>query len=90
MKKMIPVYVILFAILGTVGLVGYKALQKLDRMNATLIRIQMDQGQSNSGGVMEVEVVNTPSVTVTGSVEVDVKEPLSVEVSNEPLAVQIH
>lgn len=90
MKKMIPVYMILFAMLGTFVFVGYKALQKMDRMNATLIRIESDQDQGGSGGVMEVEVVNTPEVTISGRVDVDVSEPLDVKVKNEPLEVTIH
>ena len=92
MKKMIPVYVLLVAILGTCVFATYKLVRELRAIDTTLVILLNEQRESHaptfSSRALRVEVVNTPTVEIQGTIDCDVNDPIQVEVTNEPLKVQ--
>lgn len=92
MKKVIPVYVLLTAILGTCIFATYKLVRELRAIDTTLVILLNEQRQSQAptfpSRALRVEVVNTPTVEIEGTVDCDVNNTVQVEVANEPLKVQ--
>lgn len=86
MKKMIPVYVLLTAILGTCIFAAYKLVRELRAIDTTLVILLNEQRMQSqtptfSSRALRVEVINTPTVNC------DINDTVQVEVTNEPLKV---
>ncbi len=85
MKRMIPVYVLLTAILASCVTFGFLLLRKTETMRAEVAALRREQVKATNpfrvGLALQVEVVNRPTVRVDGPVDVNVTESETLDVN---------
>jgi hypothetical protein len=84
MKKHIPLYILGLLVLGAIVTSNVLELREMRAMKAEIASIERQQRATNLEGILQVEVVNTPTVEINEPLKVAVDEPLSVNVDNEP------
>lgn len=91
MKKMIPVYLLLLALLGSAIFTARRFTQHLAVIESELAAMRREQikvgagPQSPYGSVLRVYIANEPTVRIEDTVDVRIKnQPVSVSVDNTP------